>query len=333
MNGVDPREISCYYERMFPWDWLEEFVTRRGRYEFGQFVFFFFVVGFNGSGSYPVKERMQFPSVKELKEFVLKNRVIEILMSAWYPLEMTMSTKCKWFHAPTMLERPLILDYDLTDMDFIRKVICKCQGKTLCDECWLVLVERTALPFLKMMLEDFCQFKQVLYMYSGRRGIHVHVCDERVLSWTLETRKMFMRQLLMENYDACPPMFHEVFEEYIAPQHHSDLPELTEHMKSVFAGFGGEQTIGEMLDYAKRHNDTGYERKLEEIIYWALGPRFDPGFTKDITHLIKFPGTIHRDTGNLCVPLTPGVSFKPSQAIKYTNVLLAGNPFQNMVKL
>ena len=343
-------EVVWYYKKVFKWDWLEQFVTRGGKYEFGQFVFFFFLMGYdNNNKPYPARERMQFPSVDKLKEFVIKNRVVEILMSAWYPLEMSMGktvvdaaqaastkhalsqlggaaqaatpVKDKWFDNK-MLERPLILDFDINDMDRVRKAICECVGKMCCDTCWSVLVEETALPFLKMMLEDFCHFKEVMYVFSGRRGFHVHISDERVLAWTLQQRKDFMKQL-MESEDACPPVFTDVFEKYISPQHHSDLPEVTAYMNEIFPmGFGGEQTIGEMLQYAKTKFPSGAQRRLEKVYHFALCPRFDPGFVKDITHLIKCPYTIHRETKNICVPLKPG--FKPSEAVKYTTVLIAG---------
>jgi DNA primase catalytic subunit len=129
----------------------------------------------------------------------------------------------------------------------------------------------------------------------------------------------------MENKDACPPVFTEVFEQYVAPQHHTDVPKLTEYMNTVFSeGFGGEQTIGAMLEYAKDHHARA-DARVEDVIQFALKPRFDPGFTKDITHLIKIPYTIHRDTGKLCVPLKPGL--RPSTAMKYTEAFLIDNPF------
>jgi DNA primase catalytic subunit len=313
-------EVGWYYKNSFPWGWFEEFITKRGHFEFGQCMFWFRVMGSNGM-VFPCKERMQFVSVEDLKKFVIEQRVLEIHLSVYWPLSMKMMTTDKHFRKE-MLERPLILDLDLTDMDHVRKEICQCVGegkKQCCDICWNVCIEQSAIPFIRCVLEELCQFKDVLYVFSGRRGMHVHISDKRVLAWTILQRKAFMEQVF--DQEKAIEMLTEPFERYIAPTKNQSV---INFMKETYnQGFGGEQTIGTMIQYAEKkiENNAAKKKWKLSVIAFALKPRFDNAFTKDMTHLIKAPYTIHQDTKKICFPFSSS-SFKPSNATKYTNILI-----------
>lgn len=71
------------------------------------------------------------------------------------------------------LEREYVIDIDMTDYDAIRTC---CKGKFLCRRCWGYI--KAAYEILKKILEDALGFKHILWVYSGRRGIHAWVCDK-----------------------------------------------------------------------------------------------------------------------------------------------------------
>lgn len=51
-----------------------------------------------------------------------------------------------------------------------------CKGAKLCSRCWAFI--NVAVKVLGGALRDDFGFQHVLFVYSGRRGMHAWVCDE-----------------------------------------------------------------------------------------------------------------------------------------------------------
>ncbi|MEW5303546.1 MAG: hypothetical protein WDW36_006227 [Sanguina aurantia] len=81
------------------------------------------------------------------------------------------------------VERELVFDIDLTDYDDVRS--CG-SGGHICERCWPLMA--VAVKVIDTSLRDDFGFKHILWVYSGRRGVHAWVCDASARRMTDEQR-------------------------------------------------------------------------------------------------------------------------------------------------
>lgn len=80
------------------------------------------------------------------------------------------------------LEKELVFDIDLTD--YTRAC---CVGKTICNECMALM--KCGARIMDHILRHIFGFKQIMYCFSGGRGIHIWVCDKEAMCLNNSSRK------------------------------------------------------------------------------------------------------------------------------------------------
>lgn len=89
---------------------------------------------------------------------------------------------------PTL--RELVFDIDMTDYDSIRTC---CVGKGICRRCWGFIA--ASVDVLDAAVRDQFGYKHLLWVYSGRRGIHLWIGDAAAMALTDEQRKAVLGYL------------------------------------------------------------------------------------------------------------------------------------------
>jgi DNA primase catalytic subunit len=300
VSALSRAAVASYYTKHFPWAWLESFATCNGRYPLERRVWWFFYYG-----EVPSK-RLMFDTIEAVRHFVLQNGVMTMHLGAISALgreavaiasgggqninqiltevnRLPYSEFARDELSAAYYDRELIVDIDLNDYDHHRDPVCDCGAKrTCCDKCWEVFIARVAIPVIKYLFEDFFGFKEVMWVYSGRRGMHVHVQDPRAMRMTVTERRRIIYDTLIMGMGANTDVRRHLLETVYRP---------------VFAQFikTPEVTDNQMIE--------------------QLRPRLDEGFWgKDLGHMVKCPWTLHLATGNVCMPLKS--DFIPSKAVR-----------------
>lgn len=167
---INPEYLKIYYDRLFPvslmYQWLSygdpELIKRR---EF----------------SFTLKDDVyirycSFKSKEEFKAALVAKVPYKIDIGAVFNGPPNMHDSITNFKP---VSKEFVIDIDMTDYDVVRTC---CKGADICIRCWPLMI--CALKVIEFELKQEFGFRHLLWVYSGRRGIHCWVCDQnaRMLS-------------------------------------------------------------------------------------------------------------------------------------------------------
>ena len=162
---IPPGGMKIYYSHYFPYDiyfyWLgqgniDHFQRREFSFTLENDVYYRF---------------QSFTSSEELKKKLISYCPKKIDIGAMYNVLPTQHKEADPFFPQ---EKEIVFDIDMTDYDDIRTC---CQEAKLCNKCWKYMI--VAYQILDQILKEDFGFNHILYAFSGRRGIHAWLCDER----------------------------------------------------------------------------------------------------------------------------------------------------------
>ena len=188
-GSVSKSEKERYYKIFFPivCPVLVQMVTQNGKIPLQNVII---VPRYTINGETVMGKWASFYSCEQLMAFGLEKMPDYFQLGGIFDMVPTPDVREANKLGITSAKNPLVLDIDMNDYD--RTDVCDCgtQAK-MCDQCYFTLLV-PAQKFLKYILEKRYGFQKVLYVFSGKRGMHVWVLDDRVWSWTREQRQVFL---------------------------------------------------------------------------------------------------------------------------------------------
>lgn len=290
---MSEHQVACYYRQVFDWERLGNFVTLDQTLAFHQVCFKFIYYGDPDKWS----KWRYFASVWALKDYVLtsfnnphRKPIVTINYGA------------------VAQERFLTFDIDLNDYGTSRNVCCTCgTDKQACAKCWNLFMAHATIPFLKRVLSDMWDFQDVSYVFSGRRGLHVHVRAPRALRMTAQQRARVLDSFQqVDMSDIAWPLVEDLMK---TQQSAGLLFDVMKQCNPLEGGyFGGHDDLTACCTYLKEHTSQATFDTWKEGVCRALfSPRFDVGVTTGVTHACKVPETLHQVTLNVCKTFKEGV--------------------------
>uniref|UniRef100_A0A3P8X4H4 DNA primase n=1 Tax=Cynoglossus semilaevis TaxID=244447 RepID=A0A3P8X4H4_CYNSE len=215
------------------------------------------------------------------------------------------------------LEKELVFDIDMTDYDDVRSC---CSAADICPKCWTLMT--IAVRILDRSLREDFGFQHLLWVYSGRRGVHCWVCDEAARKLSVAARSAVAEYLSLVKggddvmkkvvlTDPLHPFITEslsVVEQYFTQYALQDQEILSrkESMDKVLAlqDFQNERKPENRWRHVKDRASAKKGQHFEkEIMLQYCYPRLDVNVSKGVNHLLKSPFSVHPKTGRISVPI------------------------------
>ena len=270
-NYIPSGGMKIYYTHFFPYDiyfyWLgqgniDHFQRREFSFTLENDVYFRF---------------QSFPSSEELKKKLISYCPKKIDIGAMYNVLPTEHKTADPFYPQ---EKEIVFDIDMTDYDDIRTC---CQEAKLCNKCWKYMI--VAYKILDQILKEDFGFENILYAFSGRRGIHAWLCDERArklkddgriaianyIKYKISNIKMEINQGLKDPvhplYERAIKIIDEYFNDVLNEQNLLNDEKGKNLLKGLIKAYFGNNSQEDKIDkILNSQNNNISTIKLDEII-------------------------------------------------------------------
>ncbi len=158
-----------------------------------------------------------------------------------------------------------------------------CQGQKICNKCWILVA--CGAKQLEYILQTHFGWTNLLFVFSGGRGIHIWVGHKSALHLSSTLRQYILQ--FIQNY----PKTHDTTELVKTI--------LLPHVR-LFQKMQTNYVHNNIHQKAKEMN----ERELASYALKYFFVRVDEAVTKSLRHALKMPFCIHDSTFKVCIPIS-----------------------------
>ena len=184
IGRVEQARLDAYYQFDYPTELMERWLGYGDSFLFRRREFVFQRTAADGNAM--MARYKSFDDAAALRNGLLNFRPDRVEIGPVYTHQPKLKDKAIGVFEAT--QRELIFDIDASDYDDIR--VC-CQDKKMCDQCWEFMI--SGVTILNKLIRKTFGFKHLLWVFSGRRGIHCWVSDESARKLTNDQRAALAR--------------------------------------------------------------------------------------------------------------------------------------------
>ncbi|KAG9269539.1 DNA primase small subunit [Astyanax mexicanus] len=323
-----PDLLPLYYRRLFPFSqyyrWLSYGGVTKNYFQNREFSF---------TLKDDIYVRYQsFSTQNELEKEMQKMNPYKIDIGAVYSHRPSQhnTVKSGTFQA---LEKELVFDIDMTDYDDVRSC---CSAADICSKCWTLMT--IAIRILDRALREDFGFQHLLWVYSGRRGVHCWVCDEAARKLSVAARSAVAEYLSLvkggeetvKKVVLSDPIHPFISQSLSVVEHYflqyaivgQELLSSKEGVDKVLNLLPEDVRKDLLLHYQSEKNPTKRWERLKTLVHQKRAtskkggqyfdkeimlqycyPRLDVNVSKGVNHLLKSPFSVHPKTGRISVPI------------------------------
>ncbi len=226
-------------------------------------------------------------------------------------------------------EREFVIDMDLKDWGEQRALLCECDVKRVCSQCWL-LAEMAA-AVCRLLLQDACKLGPMLTVYSGGKGCHLWWGTPATRALTHEERHALVSKILGPPSSRVPVLvgWHttavaELMKVWIKrgivkrALLSEVVSQLAHHLKSLAPPTFYWPDPASLLQPSaisherwKAWRAAVGEDTCRRFVCELGWPRVDVEVTLGKSHMVKTPFAIHASSGKIALPLDTAGDCKP----------------------
>jgi DNA primase small subunit len=327
-----------YYAKHYPYEQLVKLLTRNGddlaNCEFA-------IEGKTSTGDKLYKRYVSVRSPSELRNAVSRFTGVKAFhFGAFYSNGSQKEAIKSGESVP--VRRVLSFDIDLTDLEFLE--LKDADGSVSAEKCDAAYpVSAAAAYIVRTVLQKAFGFSEIMIVYSGRRGVHVHVFDDKAMRLNDEGRSAILAYVncgmaktelhaptgvrLIMDLHGLRNLVYNTFHTYVVgrmnifekasarlalldrlnlasyEEYETFAPTLAPLATDVLRCETGAEAWKHVEERIRSTNVEWMRERLDCVVLAYVWPRLDEAVTRSLDHLTKAPFSCHAASGRVAVAM------------------------------